>query len=210
MKFFLPLFLFILSGALHAKVEIQRYRHSSWDNSWNEAINSELSKKENSVIMSGIIDIDDLNELNCPGYNTVTDNELKKDFWVVFLSALVRSESAFNPKAHSRAPKGKTGSYGLLQLTGATARNQCGLNSKEEIADPDNHLRCGVKLLSWQLEGAPTSSGKKRRPDLEGQLFGKYILLWGPLRQNDKHGRARLTSWFKKHLDQLPFCTLKA
>lgn len=210
MKFFIPLFILLLSTASHAKVEIETYKkNSSWNNDWNESISAELDQRLDSVMMSGLIDIDDLNELNCPGYNNVTDKELKKDFWIVFLSALTRAESGFNTKARSRAPKGKSGNHGLLQLAKATGRDQCGLKTPEEIADPDEHLRCGVKLMSWQLEGAPTKSGRELRPDLKGQLFGKRILLWGPLRQNDKRGRALLTGWFKKHLDQLPFCSLK-
>lgn len=203
MKFFITLFIFLLSTASHAKVDIVAYKkNSSWNNEWNESISIELDQKLDSMIMSGPIDTDDLNELNCPGYNDVTDKELKKDFWIVFFSALTRAESAFNTKARSHANRG------LLQLAKATARNQCDLKTLEEIADPDLHLRCGVKLLAWQLEGAPTKSGRQLRPDLKGQLFGKRILLWGPLRQNDKRGRALLTGWFKKHLDQLPFCSV--
>ncbi|MBY0413139.1 MAG: hypothetical protein K2Q18_03190, partial [Bdellovibrionales bacterium] len=87
-----------------------------------------------------------------------------------------------------------------------TAREQCGLNTLADIANPEEHLRCGVKLMEWQLEGAPGKNGKLLRPDLKGQLFGKRILLWGPLRKNDLRGRKLLVNWFKSHLDQLPFC----
>ena len=205
MKLILPLFILLATASAHAKVEIQTYKKSySWNNSWNDFIASELDLQSELMIMSGKIDNDDLKELGCPGYNNVTDNDLKKDFWVVFFSALTRAESAFNVKARSHA------NHGLLQLAKTTAKNQCGLKTLEEIADAGEHLRCGVKLMSWQLEGAPTSSGRQLRPDFKGQLFGKYILLWGPLRQNDKRGRALLTGWFKKHLDQLPFCAEKS
>ena len=60
--------------------------------------------------------------------------------------------------------------------------------------------------MNWQLSGAPDLNGKMKRADLENQIFGKHILLWGPLRQNDKAGRKRLYDWFKIHLNQLPFC----
>jgi hypothetical protein len=63
--------------------------------------------------------------------------------------------------------------------------------------------------MTWQLLGAPTSAGKKLRSDLEGQIFGKYIFQWGPLRQNDHRGRKLLVDWFKSHLDQLKFCDQK-
>jgi hypothetical protein len=206
MKFFLILLCFFLGQPVKAKIEINPYRHSSWNNDWNESIIQELNQRQEAAIMSSKIDESDLLELNCPGYNYIENLESKKDFWIVFFSSLVRAESAFNTKVRSVAPKGGHGNYGLLQLSKATAREQCGLNSLEELTDPQEHLRCGVKLMSWQLEGAPGKSGKLIRPDLKGQLFGKHILLWGPLRQNDKRGRKLLVNWFKSHLDQLPFC----
>lgn len=209
MKFILPLLslLVLLSSASHAKVEIHSYKKNySWNNSWNDFIHSELDlldQGQDLTIMNGKIDNEDLKELGCTGYNDITDKNLRKDFWVVFFSGLTRAESAFNVLARSHS------NHGLLQLSSATARIQCGINSISGIADPDQHLRCGVRLMSWQLEGAPTTSGKQQRPDLKGQLFGKRILLWGPLRQKDKSGRKLLVNWFKRHHDQLPFCSEK-
>lgn len=204
MNLILPLLIFLAGPISHAEVEIQTYKKNySWNNSWNHSISFELDQKKELIIMNGKIDHDDLKELGCVGFNNVTDNDFKKDFWIVFFSALTRAESAFNTKARSHT------NHGLLQLTKTIAKTQCGLNSLEEIGDANEHLRCGVKLLSWQLQGAPTSNGKQRRPDFKGQLFGKRILLWGPLRKNDVRGRALLVGWFKKHLDQLPFCTDK-
>lgn len=203
-KLIFALVIFLISFNTYSKLEIQSYKKKySWDNSWNDSIASELDQKKDLIIMAGKIDSADLREIGCLGYNSVIDNELKKDFWIVFFSALTRAESAFNSHARS------FDNYGLLQLAKATARIQCGLKNLDEMSDIDKHLRCGVRLMSWQLEGAPDSNGKKRRPDLKGQLFGKHILLWGPLRQNDKRGRALLTNWFQKHLDQLPFCLEK-
>jgi hypothetical protein len=193
--------------SISAKVEIMPYgKKISWDNSWNELIGNEIDQKENNNMVTEVINQDDLDSLECPGFNTADVNS-KKDFWVVFLSSLTRAESAFNPNARSHSPKGGNGNYGLLQLSKSTARVQCGINDPKDISDPALHLRCGVKLLAWQLKGAPVSETKYLRPDLKGKLFGKHILLWGPLRQNDKRGRALLVGWFKKHLEQLPFCS---
>ena len=163
MKLILPLFFLIFSSILQAKVEIQTYKKNySWNNSWNDFISSELDQKNDLIIMNGKIDTRDLQELGCAGYNNVIDNDVKKDFWIVFFSALTRAESAFNTKARSHS------NHGLLQLSKSTARTQCGLKTLEGIGDANGHLRCGVKLMSWQLEGAPTASGKQRRPDLKG------------------------------------------
>lgn len=202
---FLFILLLLVSFGLEAKVEIAPYKKFSWSHDWSEVIARELDQYPQMLNES--LDPRDLEELSCPGFNKTEDIEAKKDFWIVFFSSLTRAESAFNPQARSKAPKGGHGNYGLVQLSKRTGREQCGL-TPEEIADPAAHLRCAVKLMSWQLKGAPTSSGKLLRPDLKGQLFGKYILLWGPLRQNDKRGRALLTGWFKKHLEQMSFCKI--
>lgn len=206
MKHVILISLLLWSSSLIAKVEIDAFKKYSWDNAWNESIMKELDEEGNAHMLSEAIDLDDLKKLGCPGFNSVSDLSLKKDFWVVFFSALTRSESAFNPKARAVAPKGGHGNYGLLQFSKQTARLQCGLATDEELMDPAEHLRCGVKLMAWQLKGAPSARGKLLRPDLKSQLFGKYILLWGPLRQNDRRGRALLVGWFKRHLTQLPFC----
>ena len=206
MKFVFVLLLVLTSVSAYSKVEIDSYKLYSWDNSWNDFISNELDQKNNNVLLTEYIDQQDLQLLGCPGFNSA-DAVAKKDFWAVFFSALTRAESAFNLNARSKAPKGGHGNYGLLQLSKATARKQCGINDPKDISNPEIHLRCGVRLLAWQIKGAPITEKKFHRPDLKGQLFGKNILLWGPLRQNDRRGRALLVNWFKKHLDQLPFCS---
>lgn len=201
------LFVIFFSFKAYALVEIASTKRHSWQESWSQVLLDELSKEDFKSFLSLEVDPEDLNELGCGGYNRETDLEKRKDFWIVFLASLVRAESAFNPKAGAIAPKGGHGNYGLLQFSKRTAREQCGLSKMESIRDPLLHLPCGLKLLSWQLHGAPSKKGKLLRPDLKNQLFGKRILLWGPLRQNDKRGRALLVGWFKKHLTQLPFCS---
>jgi hypothetical protein len=207
LKKFSLFFLLLCSFSLHAKVEIASFAKNAWTADWSDALYEEISLSDYQSLLTMPIDEGDLTELKCKGYNQTTDSEQRKDFWIVFLSSLARAESAFNPKVRSIAPKGGHGNYGLLQFSKRTAREKCQLDTLEKIFNPKDHLRCGLKLLSWQLHGAPTGNGHFLRRDLKHQLFGKYIFLWGPLRQNDKRGRALLTGWFNKHLDQLPFCS---
>lgn len=206
-KYSLILFI-LLSFSFHAnaKVEIATAKKQSWQPEWSEVLYEELAQSDYKSLLTMPLDERDLTELNCKGYNNTTDEEARKDFWIVFLSSLTRAESAFNPKAGSIAPKGGHGNYGLLQFSKRTAREKCQLDTLEKVFNPKDHLRCGLKLLSWQLHGAPNDKGRFLRPDLKHQLFGKYIFLWGPLRLNDRRGRALLTGWFKKHLNQMPFC----
>ena len=203
----------ILGKAAIADVQIKFYKKKySWKNEWTTAIADELKKDEYRVgedaLLNLVIDEENLDELECDGYNKASINE-KIDFWIVFFSALTRAESGFNPNARSRVSRGHR-SIGLLQLASSTAKSQCGITPPESsVLNPLDNLKCGIKLISWQLHGAPNLSGKKIRPDLEGQIFGKYMFQWGPLRQNDHHGRKLLIDWFKNHLEQLKFCHQK-
>jgi soluble lytic murein transglycosylase-like protein len=61
------------------------------------------------------------------------------------VAAVVRAESAFDPRAVSRK-----GARGLMQLMPATAR-RFGLAS-EEIHDPAKNLDAGARYLAWLLE----------------------------------------------------------
>lgn len=198
--------LFFQSAFSFAAVEIFPFKKFSWQKSWTEVLDKNLSEETYTDFLKNNVDEADLAELGCSLYNQQNDLEKRKDFWIVFMSALTRAESAFNPRAGSIAPKGGHGNYGLLQFSKRTAREKCGLNTLADIYEPHRHLSCGLKLLSWQMAGAPTKHGRFLRPDLQQQLFGKNIFLWGPLRQQDKRGRALLVGWFKKHLPLLPFC----
>ncbi len=204
----------MMNNQVSAEIQIRPYKKNySWKSEWSSKIIEELKKDEyrdgEKAMLNIAIAEEDLNELECAGYNSATLDE-KSEFWVVFFSALTRAESGFNEKARSPSARGHR-SFGLLQLAKLTAKNQCSINPPENtVLNPEDNLSCGVKLMSWQLQGAPMASGKKLRSDLEGQIFGKYMFQWGPLRQNDKRGRSLLVNWFKDHLDQLKFCQKKA
>lgn len=206
--------LFLSIASVHADVQIQAYqRKHSWKNEWTSQILDELKKDEyrlgESAMLNIEIDSEDLDELECVGYNSASLDE-RSEFWVVFFSALTRAESGFNATARSALSRGHR-SYGLLQLAKQTAKSQCSMKPPaSDVFNPEDNLKCGIKLMSWQLLGAPASSGKKRRPDLAGQIFGKGMFQWGPLRQNDFRGRALLVNWFKDHIEQLKFCRPKS
>lgn len=197
-----------------ADVQINSYKNKYfWKDEWTAHLKEELSKDEYKTGPDALLNINidqlNLNDLSCSGYNKASLED-KSDFWVVFFSALTRAESAFNPNAISPKSKGPR-SYGLLQLAKLTAKNKCKIeasakSSNDEILNPKENLACGLKLMNWQLQGAPVGGDKKLRADLEGQLFGKNIFQWGPLRQNDHRGRALLINWFKDHLGQMKFC----
>ena len=207
--FYLVLIISITNFAF-ADVEILAYKKKySWKREWTLKIFEELNKnfyhQDKNSLLNIEINKESLNILDCIGYNEASLDE-KKDFWVVSFSSLTRAESAFNEKARSIILKGHR-SWGLLQLAKQTAKVQCSIDPpNSNVLNGDDNLFCGLKLISWQLQGAPLPSGKKIRPDLSGQIFGKKMFQWGPLRQNDFKGRALLVNWFKNHLSQLKFC----
>ena len=193
-----------------ADVEIKAYNKKySWKREWTLKIIEELDKdffhEDKNSLLNIKINKDDLSILDCVGYNEASRDD-KKDFWVVFFSALTRAESAFNENARSVILKGHR-SWGLLQFAKQTAKVYCSIDPpKSSVLNGGDNLFCGLKLISWQLQGAPLASGRKIRPDLDGQLFGKKMFQWGPLRQNDFRGRLLFVNWFKDHLRQLKFC----
>ncbi len=62
------------------------------------------------------------------------------------LRALVRVESAFNPKAVSRV-----GAMGIAQIMPANHR-RCGLPDANKLWDATYNLRCGAKILREELD----------------------------------------------------------
>lgn len=69
------------------------------------------------------------------------------------VAALIRQESAGNPKARSHK-----GARGLMQLMPATAQ-RFGIR-KEHLYDPRHNLEAGVRYLSWLLEQFPNDLSK--------------------------------------------------
>lgn len=61
------------------------------------------------------------------------------------VAALIRAESAFNPRAVSRK-----GARGLMQLMPATAQ-RFGV-SKDRLFEPEHNLEAGIRYLSWLMD----------------------------------------------------------
>lgn len=65
------------------------------------------------------------------------------------LRTIIRIESCFNPKAINSSSK--IHSYGLGQLTIATAKAHCGLSSSN-LLDQELNSRCSAKVLAYQFK----------------------------------------------------------
>ncbi len=92
------------------------------------------------------------------------------------LKALVRVESAYNPKAVSRV-----GARGIAQIMPANAK-RCGLPNADHLWDPTYNLRCGAKILREELDihgdlqRALTVYNCGRVKCAEGQQYAKKVL----------------------------------
>ncbi len=180
--------------------------HPKWKQEWTTAIKVQLSQNSQSALLQSSIYQEDTARLGCPNFNQLSAEE-KIHFWVVFFSGLSKAESNFYERAKARAPKGGHGNYGLLQISKQTARNFCSL-SPEEILIGDKNLECGLKLMEYQVTGAPTKNGKVTREKIVGRIFTSPMFMWGPLRKNDLRGTKKLTSWTNQHLAKIEKCLL--
>jgi soluble lytic murein transglycosylase-like protein len=92
------------------------------------------------------------------------------------LKALVRVESAYNPKAVS-----KVGARGIAQIMPFNAR-RCGLRDADHLWDATTNLRCGAQILREELDQhgdlrrALTVYNCGRVKCSEGQQYAKKVL----------------------------------
>jgi soluble lytic murein transglycosylase-like protein len=92
------------------------------------------------------------------------------------LKALVRVESAYNPKAVSRV-----GARGIAQIMPFNAK-RCGLPNADHLWDPTYNLRCGARILREELDQhgdlqrALTVYNCGRVKCAEGQQYAKKVL----------------------------------
>lgn len=89
----------------------------------------------------------------CPRYRSLDENG-RIDFWVKLISAIAAAESSYNPRDwYPEDMRDENGnaviSRGLLQISMASSRGYgCGMNSSEDLYDPQRNLECGVKILN--------------------------------------------------------------
>ena len=118
------------------------------------ALAKQMIEAHGQILLSKIpADIDHF----CPSFKEY-DQETKKDFWVMFLSAMARYESNFNTDLQFREPfndsKGnRVISRGLLQISIESARGYgCQMASADELHNPAKNLECGVRIMSRWLD----------------------------------------------------------
>jgi len=80
----------------------------------------------------------------CPGY-TNNPPHLRRAFWVGMISALVKHESTYRP----RAVGGGNLWFGLTQIYPDTARRYgCRATTGEALKDPEDNLSCAIRIMN--------------------------------------------------------------
>lgn len=105
----------------------------------NMAIYAEVSKRLPKAFKDQAIDVS----------TAIIDESMKYGFDPVFVMAVIRTESSFNPLA-----KGGVGELGLMQLRPETAAwiakiNGIVFHDKHELKNPVKNVQIGVAYLSW-------------------------------------------------------------
>lgn len=130
----------------------------TWKPAWNDVVADAIARDASELLDPGSVPLAEVQTI-CPGFAT-TSREGRLAFWTLFLAAISRYESGFDPAA--RFQEGwkdpETGkpqfSEGLLQLSYSDARyhDGCALDrAAGNIVDPSANLSCGVVILAKQL-----------------------------------------------------------
>jgi hypothetical protein len=190
-----------------------------WKDDYSKAISDQFDKDYMRPLKVQKINEGDLSLLGCTGYNYATDAE-KKQFWILFLSAVSKPESNFNSDEEYTEvnQRERTVSTGLLQIDAKASNDWCKILSKEEnkntysqtdMHNPKTNLQCGLLMMQHQVMGVPLGKPmKKSQPNLEGRIFtGNKFWYWSTLSDRNPDGKKEVIDWFRAHAQrQFKFC----
>lgn len=174
-----------------------RWYPTRWQKSWSNDLLKYL-EEETYLPQMNLLE-GDLRRLNCLGYNQSAPSE-RKTFWLVFMAAISSQESAFNPKTRYWEDSLNEWSEGLFQLSISDRKPKggCSLINRRSILTPRPNIFCALDIMENQVHGF------QRRQMPQGTLFPIRPYYWSVLTR--PKARMRVIEFFKRHLDELPFC----
>lgn len=111
----------------------------------------------------------------CPAYPE-NGPEKRAAFWTGFISALVKHESTYKPRAVGGGGKW----YGLTQILPATARGyKCRVGTGEALKHGPSNLSCAVRIMAFTVNRDGVVARKN------GRLAG-VSADWGPMHSRKK------------------------
>lgn len=134
---------------------------------------------------------DDGDKFFPPGYKTL-NIEGRKAFWLMFISALIRYESNYDPsETYQESFKDNAGanviSRGLLQISVESGNGnayRCGVTTTS-LHDPVTNLRCGVRIMNYWM-GKDKVITKRVTPTRDDSGWRGIARYWGPMRKDEK------------------------
>jgi hypothetical protein len=187
-----------------------------WKNEYSQTISNQFDKDYMRPMKKQKLNEGDLSLIGCKGYNYATDEE-KRQFWILFLSAMSKPESNFKPDEEYKEADGTT-STGMLQIDPKSSNRWCSILSKEkgkgsfdsgDMHNPQTNLECGLLMMQYQIMGVPMGKPMKQtQPQFEGRLFtGGSFWYWSVLSDKNSSGKKQVIDWFRVHAQrQLKFC----
>jgi hypothetical protein len=173
-----------------------RWYPTSWQKAWS---NDLLKYLDETYLPEMNLSQGDLARLGCPGYNQAKA-QTRKTFWLVFMASISSQESAFNPKTRYWEDSLDEWSEGLFQLSLSDRKPKggCSLINSRSILTPRPNIFCALDIMENQVLG----SRRYQRP--RGTLFPSRPYYWSVLTR--PKAQAKVIEFFKRHLDELPFC----
>jgi hypothetical protein len=188
----------------------------AWDPKWSKSALNTLNKDEFKRMLSKNLSSDETKQLNCPNFNSMSDED-KKKFYIILIASMAHTESGYKPNTYfdENAYAKKMGnskkiddSYGLLQIdpgNAAGVRN-CGVSKVNKsggvvrgrsndggLYDGDKNVECGLVFLNWQL----TKSKDKK-------IFSNKSY-WSALRPSNKSS-VKTAKKFRSQISQISAC----
>ena len=141
------------NGKLCETIRIKsKSTRGKWNCSYTKAIYTELAKVQFKSLFEQDLNKSDLKKLQCPNYNNLSREE-KQKFMIVYLAALSKSESDFQP-TDSYKEKDGTVSMGMLAIDRRAANKATqvfGEISDGDLEQPELNLKVGLYILKNQL-----------------------------------------------------------
>lgn len=159
-----------------------RWRHRPEADRWTRAAMSALRTHGAPLVATVPRDIDNW----CPAYPQASEAG-RRAFWVGLISALVKHESTYRPRAVGGGGKW----YGLTQILPSTARGYgCRARSGEALKDGVANLSCAIRIMAVTVP----------RDGVVSKGMRGVAADWGPFYSRKK--REDMRSWVRKQ----PYC----
>lgn len=172
----------------------------AWDASISGSLYENMKDPALASLFETAINDEDLKDLKCTNFNTLNNDE-KSLFYIVFMAAIAKLESDFNPSNMTYDSKHRNWNIGLLQIDTRSAARHAPVIAdssvkNEDLKNAEFNLHTGLYILKNQING-------KYRIEIKGRLLPSSSYYWEVLNSSF---RARLLKAYFNNYNLLNFC----